>query len=349
VLDLEQDPATAGKIEHTYATFRLKVKVLGCQVGPQLVRHYVLPGEGVKVVSLANRAEDLQVALASPLPPLIQAAPGFVTIDFPREQTEAVFLADLWQAVKKEAPRLQFPIGVQVDGRPLHADFAKPNTCHALVAGAAGSGKSEFLKSMVATLVHRNSPETVRLVLIDPKAVTFTALAECRHLLGPIMTDLGETLAFLEEAVSEMESRYRKLAAAGHENLAHRGADAAMPYWLIVFDEFADLIVSGKKEKQAFETLVTRLAQKGRAAGIHLVLATQRPDRNIVSGLLKANLPLKVCLRVTSAVNSQIVLDAPGAEKLVGHGDLLCDGAGPGPIRAQSPYIRPEELRKLCG
>lgn len=348
-LDLDEDPESAAKIERTYASFKLKVKVIGCQIGPQLIRHYVVPGEGVKVVSLANRAEDLQVALASPLPPLIQAAPGFVTIDFPRERTDGVYLVDMWPVVEaKKAAPLEFPVGLQVDGRLLYADFAEPNTCHALVAGAAGSGKSEFLKSMVATLIRRNSHATLRLVLVDPKAVTFTGLADCPHLLGPVMTDLGETLAFLEEAVSEMESRYRKLAAAGHENLAHRGADAAMPYWLIVFDEFADLIMSGKKEKQAFESLVARLAQKGRAAGIHLVLATQRPDRNIVSGLIKANLPLKVCLRVTTAVNSQIVLDAPGAEKLVGHGDLLCDRGGAGPIRAQSPYIRPEELRQLC-
>jgi S-DNA-T family DNA segregation ATPase FtsK/SpoIIIE len=344
---ISDDLIMAQKIERTYANFSLKVRVLGHTEGPRLRRYQVEPGEGVKVVSLANRAEDLQVALKLAQPPLIQAAPGCVTIDLPKDKPETVLWADVLRRLPADSPPMSFPVGVSVDGELVTADFSDSNTCHALVAGVAGSGKSEFLKSMAASLLRRNSPERFRLVLVDPKAVTFTALAGCQHLAKPIMTDLGETILFLHQAVDEMEARYRTLAAVGHENIAQRGADSAMPYWLVIFDEFADLILRGKKEKQEFERLVGRLAQKGRAAGMHLVLATQRPDRNVVSGLIKGNLPLKICLRVTNAINSQIVLDTPGAETLLGRGDLLVD-RGAGPLRAQSPYVSAEELRKLC-
>lgn len=347
----EAQPAAdemAAAIERTYASFGLNVRVLGKTSAPQLIRYQVQPGDGVKVVSLANRAEDLQVALRLKSTPLIQAAPGCVTIDLPKESPETVLWKSAAAEVSGDQPAMQFPVGVGVDGQVVTADFSDPNTCHALVAGVAGSGKSEFLKSMVASLIAKNPPENLRLFLIDPKAVTFAPLAQCRHLGRPIMTDLAATLPFLDEAVAEMDRRYPMLAAGGHENIAHRGADAIMPYWLIVFDEFADLILAGRKEKQAFESLVARLAQKGRAAGIHLVLATQRPDAKVVSGLIKSNLPLKVCLRVTSAINSQIVLDAPGAEALLGRGDLLCD-RGRGAERAQSLYVSAEQLREICG
>lgn len=338
---------TADQIEKTYANFQLSVRVIGKTEGPQLLRYRVEPGQGVKVSSLANRAEDLQVALHLRACPLIQAAPGCVTVDLPKAAPEIVFWRDVAARLPPLAPPLYFPIGVGVDGETLVADFSDPNTCHALVAGVAGSGKSEFLKSMAAFLIRRNTPANLRLFLVDPKAVTFAPLAKSRHLARPIMTDLAATIAFLEEAVTEMDGRYLKLAAEGHENLGQRGADAAMPYWIIVFDEFADLILSGRKEKQLFESLVARLAQKGRAAGMHVILATQRPDRRVVTGLIKGNLPLKVCLRVTSAVNSQIVLDNPGAETLLGKGDLLCD-RGRGLERAQSPFITAEELRDLA-
>jgi S-DNA-T family DNA segregation ATPase FtsK/SpoIIIE len=218
--------------------------------------------------------------------------------------------------------------------------------CHALVAGTSGSGKSEFLKCLVASLIGKHPPGALRLSVVDPKILTFGALKGCRYLDGPVITELGGAIACLENAVTEMDRRYAVLARAGCESLSQRGAGSDMPFRVILFDEFADLILSGKSEREHFENLVARLAQKGRAAGIHLVLATQRPDAKIVTGLLKSNLPLKICLRVVNAVNSQIVLDQPGAEALLGRGDLLC-ARGRGLERAQAPYISQEELRLL--
>ena len=183
---------------------------------------------------------------------------------------------------------------------------------------------------------------------MDPKILTFGDLRDFPHIAGPLITDLNEAIARLEQAVEDMESRYRQLADEGFANLAERlrAGRTDLPFHVIVFDEFADLILAGKSEKVVFESLVARLAAKGRAAGLHLVLATQRPDRNIVTGTIKANLPLKVCLKVTNATNSQIILDEPGAEALVGRGDLLCD-RGKGVERAQSPLVRAEDLQQL--
>jgi S-DNA-T family DNA segregation ATPase FtsK/SpoIIIE len=306
------------------------------------VRYSVCPASGVRVASLANRAEDLQVALRLKQPPLIQAAPGCVTIDLPKDQPDAV----RWSALPKSAGLLAFPIGVGIDGEVLHGDLADPNMCHLLVAGTSGSGKSEFLKSVVASLIAKHPPGAIRLFIVDPKILTFGALNGSRHLGGAVMTQINEAIACLEAAVEEMEMRYGQLALEGFENVSRRGARDDMPFHVIVFDEFADLVLAGKAQRERFESLVARLAQKGRAAGIHLVLATQRPDSKIVTGLIKSNLPLKVCLRVVNATNSQIVLDQPGAESLLGRGDLLCQ-RGRGLERAQGCFISQEELRDL--
>ncbi|MHA3771537.1 DNA translocase FtsK [Verrucomicrobiota bacterium sgz303538] len=337
---------TAERIVQCYANFKLRVEVLGRQEAPQLIRYRVLPANGVRVASLANRAEDLQVALGLRQPPLVQAAPGCVTIDLPKDRPDTVLWKDLGRAAGVGKQPLAFPIGFGVDGELISADFSDPNTCHALVAGASGSGKSEFLKSLIASLIVRNSTAALRLSLVDPKGVTFGSLAECPHLASPVLTDFSAAISCLEGAVEEMDRRYVKLAAEGFESLPQRGADEAMPFWVLVFDEFGDLVLSSRRQREHFETLVSRIAQKGRAAGIHLVLATQRPDRKVVTGLIKSNLPLKICLRVTSAVNSQVVLDQAGAEALLGRGDLLCD-RGRALERAQSPLITKSELRDL--
>ena len=339
------DP-TAEAIETCYSHFKLPVRILGREDAPQLIRYRVQPASGVKVVSLANRSEDLQVALKLAQAPLIQAGPGFVTIDVPKPSANIVHWRDVMARMDANAGPIAFPIGVGIDNSLLVADLAEANTCHALVAGASGSGKSEFLKSMLASLMARLTPQTLCLTLIDPKFLTFGGLKNARHLTGPIITDLGAAIACLDRAVDDMEGRYQQLAAGGFENLAQRGASETFPFRVIVCDEFGDLALREKREKEHFETLVARLAQKGRAAGIHLVLATQRPDRKIVTGLIKSNLPLKVCLRVTTTVNSSIVIDQPGAETLLGRGDLLCD-RGRGIERAQSPFISQEELRAL--
>jgi S-DNA-T family DNA segregation ATPase FtsK/SpoIIIE len=339
-------------IRNCFADFKLEVKVLGQQEAPQLIRYRLKPAPGVKVVSLANRADDLKVALSLPQTPLVEPSKGAVVIDIPKDKPDIVY----WNAVvsdseyRKHKSPVSFPVGIGVDNQAIVADFADPNTCHCIVAGASGSGKSEFLKSLVASLVLKNTPAKLKLTIIDPKILTFGNLSDLPHLAAPVVTDVEAALPHMRDAAEEMDKRYQILFREGFENLSDRfkSGKSDIHYHVIVFDEFADLILSDKKTKKEFETVVSRLAAKGRAAGIHLVLATQRPDRNVVTGLIKANLPLKICMRVINASNSSIILDQTGGEKLLGRGDLLCD-RGKGVERAQSPYITQEEFRKLGG
>ncbi|HAO20889.1 MAG: hypothetical protein BWK80_49275 [Desulfobacteraceae bacterium IS3] len=334
-------------IRKCYAAFRLEVEIIDKHAAPQLIRYRAKPAAGVKVVSLENRAEDLQVALSLKYPPLINAAQGCVTIDIPKEKPDTVWWKDaVKDPVYAAHPSfISFPVGIGIDNQMIIADFADPNMCHALIAGTSGSGKSEFLKSMVASLIAKNTPETLKLLIIDPKILTFSSLSDCPYLTCPIVTDISSSVSRLWKAVEETDMRYRQLNREGFENLSTRflAGKTDIPFYVIVFDEFADLILAGNEEKKEFEKLVARLASKGRAAGIHLVLTTQRPDSKIVTGLIKANLPLKICLRVTSATNSQIIIDQNGGESLLGRGDLLCN-RGRGIERAQSPYISQEEL-----
>jgi S-DNA-T family DNA segregation ATPase FtsK/SpoIIIE len=331
--------------------FNLAVAVASVIEGPQVVRVRLTPAPGVKVSSLANRAEDLQIPLSLAEPPLIKAGKGFVILDLPRPEPKPCLLKEaladgLARALKS---MVAFPIGIGVEGELVVADFADPNTCHALVAGSTGSGKSEWLKALVASMLLRGTPENVQIALIDPKILTFAGVAGSPYLWRPVATTLADAMTILRDAVAEMDTRYQMLASGGFVNLNERfkAGKTDIPFLVLIFDEFADLILAGREDKKEFESLVARIAGKGRAAGIHLVLATQRPDRAVVTGLIKANLPLKVCLKVANAVNAQIVLDEPGAESLFGKGDLLCD-LGKGLVRAQGLFIpQPDFLAAL--
>jgi S-DNA-T family DNA segregation ATPase FtsK/SpoIIIE len=194
----------------------------------------------------------------------------------------------------------------------------------------------------------RSPPEQVQVALVDPKILTFAGVERSRYLWHPVATTLPDALGILRDAVAEMQARYHVLQADRFVNLAERvrAGKTDIPFLLLIVDEFADLILAGGEDRDEFETLVGRLAAKGRAAGIHLVLATQRPDRQIVAGLTKANLPMKVCLRVANATNAQIVLGEAGAEDLYGKGDLLCD-CGKGLVRAQGLYIPQAEFLRV--
>jgi S-DNA-T family DNA segregation ATPase FtsK/SpoIIIE len=337
------DLAALGQaVVEAFRGFNLAVEAASVIEGPQLVRLRLIPGPGVKVSSLANRAEDLQIPLNLAQPPLIKAGKGFVILDLPRPEPKPCFLKAALAGALSSALKstVAFPIGVDVEGAPVVADLADPNTCHALVAGSTGSGKSEWLKAMVASMLLRSSTKQVQIALIDPKILTFTGVEGSPYLWRPVATTLAEALAILRDAVKEMDERYKALAGEGFVNLGERvkAGKTDVPFLVLIFDEFADLILAGRDDKKEFEALVARIAGKGRAAGIHLVLATQRPDRAVVTGLIKSNLPLKVCLKVANAVNAQIVLDEPGAESLFGKGDLLCD-FGKGLVRAQGLFI----------
>ncbi len=344
----EPDTNALGQaIVDAFRSFKLGVEVSDVIEGPQLVRVRLTPAPGVKVTSLANRAADLQIALSLAEPPLIKAGKGFVILDLPRPEPKPSFLKEALAGHLASTLKsvVAFPIGIGVEGEPVVADFADPNTCHALVAGSTGSGKSEWLKALVASVLLRSSPTHVQIALIDPKILTFSGVEGSPYLWRPVATSLGDALTILRDAVAEMNVRYQKLAQGGYVNLGERIKDGKtdVPFLILIFDEFADLILAGREDRREFETLVARIAGKGRAAGIHLVLATQRRDRAVVTGLIKANLPLKVCLKVANAVNAQIVLDEPGAESLFGRGDLLCD-FGKGLVRAQGLFIPQQEF-----
>ncbi len=335
----ETDLAALGQaVVEAFRGFNLVVEAASAIEGPQLVRLRLIPGPGVKVSSLANRAEDLQIQLKLAQPPLIKAGKGFVILDLPRPEPKPCFLKEALSGTLASALKstVAFPIGIDVEGAPVVADFADPNTCHALVAGSTGSGKSEWLKAMVASMLLRSTPQQVKIALIDPKILTFAGIEASPYLWRPVAT----TLAILRDAVKEMDSRYQTLAREAFVNLGERinAGKTDLSFLILIFDEFADLILAGREDKREFEALVARIAGKGRAAGIHLVLATQRPDRAVVTGLIKSNLPLKICLKVANTVNAQIVLDEPGAESLFGKGDLLCD-FGKGLVRAQGLFI----------
>ena len=347
-----ETPDLSEAIRKCFADFKLEVEVVGRQQAPQLIRYRVRPAPGVKVVSLANRADDLKVALSLAQTPAIEPSQGSVVIDIPKEKPDTVYWREVirrQEFVSISSP-VAFPVGVGVNNNLLVADFADPNMCHGLVAGVAGSGKSEFLKSVVASLISRSQPAKLKLTIIDPKILTFGSLSSfLPHLTEPVIIDVGAAIPCLTEAVADMTARYKTMAKENVENLSLRfkARKTDIPYRVIVFDEFADLILSGADAKKEFERLVARIAQMGRAAGIHLMLTTQRPDKNVVTGLIKANLPLKICMRVVNSTNSNIVLDQTGGEKLLGRGDLLCD-RGKGVERAQSPYVTQEELRDLA-
>ena len=243
------DDALAAAIRDCFAAFKLEVDVLGKIEAPQLVRYRVRPAAGVKVVSLANRAEDLQVRLALHQPPLIGPAQGYVHIDIPRPKPDTVRWSEVMSdpGYQRHPSPVALPIGIGVDGELVLADLADPNCCHALVAGSAGSGKSELLKSLVASLLHRNQPKALRLTIIDPKILTFGSLNGSPYLTGPVITDLDDAVVRLDEAVAEMGQRYRDLAHEGFEgfeNLSQRLASGCrdMPFHVIVFDEFNTLI-----------------------------------------------------------------------------------------------------------
>jgi S-DNA-T family DNA segregation ATPase FtsK/SpoIIIE len=342
----------AKRVVDAFKAFGLSVETGEVVEGPQVTRVKVRPAAGVRVASLANRAEDLQVSLALDEPPLVKPGRGFVIIDLPRHDRETVLLLDALDRgiMHDSASSMAFPVGVGVESEPILSDFADSNTCHILVAGTSGSGKSEWLKSLIASVVRSNPPKHLRLGLVDPKILTFNNVADSVYLWRPVAVDLGAALAMLRDAIAEMDERYQLLAREGLVSLHDRFREGRtdVPFLVIVFDEFADLILSSRDEKKEFEGMVARLAGKGRAAGIHLVLATQRPDRTVVTGLIKSNLPMKVCLRVANATNSQIVVGETGAESLLGKGDLLCD-LGRGLVRAQSYYIPQAQFVELLG
>ena len=243
----------------------------------------------------------------------------------------------------------RFPVGVAIDGTLHWADFAKPQDSHMLVAGTAGSGKSEWLRAAIASLLAQNTPATLQLLLIDPKRTAFHAFEDSKSLYAPVLyPDDTPPAPIFEQLIEEMEQRYRTISEAGLPDLAaYNAAHEPLPRIVCFCDEYADLILADPKQRKEIERLVGRLSAKGRAAGVHLVFATQRPDRNVVSGVIDTNLMARVCLRVVKPAESRIVLGGDSAAStLLGRGDLLFKNLG-NAVRLQSPFVTDEELEAL--
>ncbi len=354
--------ATARTLEATLASLGVPAEVVDIEVGPTVTRFGVVPGyterggetRRVPVARIAALKHDLALALAAPTIRIEAPIPGraMVGIEVPNAQSAAVGLRALLgdkgyrQAAKDHA--LQVVLGRDVSGAVAMADLAR--LPHLLVAGSTGSGKSVGLNVLLASLLFRNTPATLRLVLVDPKRVELSRWGRAPHLVAPVVTDPAEVVGALRWLVAEMERRYAALAEVGARDLtsynrALRPGTPPEPAIVAVLDELADLILQLGAE---VEPALVRLAQKARAVGIHLIVATQRPSTDVLTGLIKANFPARIAFAVASATDSRVILDAPGAEALLGRGDMLFLAPdAPQPRRIQGAYLGDDELARL--
>ncbi len=321
-------------------------------VGPAFVRYFVQPGRGVRLPAIQRLADTVWLRIKTTQPPQVSVQNGRLAIDVEREDRQTV----AWGGLQPEFVRTahgssRFPIGVGVDGSLRWADLARPENSHFLVGGTAGSGKSEWLRAAIASLLAANTPDTLRLILIDPKRTAFVSFEGAPALWRPVVYPSDEDPAgVLQALIDEMESRYEKLAAARVQDLGGLAeAGQRLARIVLVCDEFADLLMAGDRARRvAMETLFTRLAQKGRAAGVHLIMATQRPSRDVVKGTLDANLMARVALKVTKDIESRIIIGDARAATLLGRGDLLFRDLGE-PVRMQSAFVTEVELQRMLG
>ncbi|MEE8404548.1 MAG: DNA translocase FtsK 4TM domain-containing protein [candidate division Zixibacteria bacterium] len=323
------------------------------QPGPVITRYEFKPGSGIKVSQINNLADDLALALRAQHIRLIAPIPGkaAVGVEIPNRNPQMVRLKEILKSPEfaDSSKKLPLVLGKTTSGKPYVTDLAK--LPHLLVAGATGAGKSVCLNTIISSLIYRLHPHQIRFIMIDPKMLELTVYSGIPHLGRPVVTDPKRAERVLFDAVKEMESRYRKLAAAGVRsiddfNKRQDSADQRMPYIVIVVDELADLMMSSGSNK--IELQITRLAQMARAVGIHLILATQRPSVDVITGIIKANFPSRIAFQVSSKVDSRTIIDANGAEKLLGLGDMLFLPSGqPQPTRIHGAYTSNDETDKI--
>ena len=338
------------KIKNTLEKFGITVAMGKVSVGPTVTRYTMRPDDGVKLSRITALQNDLALALAAH--PIRMEAPipntNLVGIEVPNKDVSLVRLRDLFTS--KEYRQAQSPLalslGKDVTGKSHIASIE--GMPHLLIAGATGSGKSIFINTLLLSLLYRNSPALVRMILVDPKRVELSLYNGIPHLLTPVIIDPEKTINALKWAVKEMDRRYRVLSESGSRNIMSFNAnnpEEAMPLIVIVIDELADLMATHARD---VEGMIVRLAQMARAIGIHLVLATQRPSVNVITGLIKANIPARIAFNVASQVDSRTILDGAGAEKLLGSGDMLyLPGDQAKPIRLQGSFVSEEEVRQV--
>ena len=365
-------------VEDILADFNVAVSVVGFHPGPVITRFELQPAAGVKVSRISSLSKDLARALSVTSVRIVEIIPGksVVGLEIPNREREMVNLRDLLvsPAFERAKSLLTLAMGKDISGTPLVADLGKMP--HALVAGTTGSGKSVAINTMILSLLYKATPEQVRLIMIDPKMLELSVYEDIPHLLTPVVTDMKEASNALRWAVAEMERRYKLMSKMGVRNLAgfnHLIDEAAakgetirdpmfqlinplvegedfpvltkLPSIVIVIDELADMMmIVGKK----VEELIARLAQKARAAGIHLILATQRPSVDVLTGLIKANVPTRISFQVSSRIDSRTILDQGGAETLLGNGDMLFLPSGTSiPIRAHGAFVDDHEVHRV--
>lgn len=343
----------AAIIQKTLENFGINVEMGEVSVGPTVAQYTLRPTDGVKLSSITALSNDLALALAASSIRIEAPIPGksLVGIEVPNEQTTMVKMReilehDVWV---RRTSNLSFVLGKDVAGKPWVADLSRMP--HLLVAGSTGSGKSVCLNTIIMSLLYANGPADLRLILVDPKRVELPIYNDIPHLLSPVITDVKKIVEALRWAIGEMDRRYKVLQEAGSRDIKTynerlRPGEERMPYIVIIVDELADLMVSAAS---SVEPYIIRLAQMARAIGIHLILATQRPSVDVITGLIKANFPARIAFAVASLVDSRTILDSSGAEKLLGRGDMLFTTPEFGkPRRVQGTFISDTEIRKVC-
>ena len=340
-------------IKRTLQTFGIPVEMSEINIGPTVTQYTLKPAEGIKLSKITTLQNDLALALASPTIRIEAPIPGrsLVGIEIGNKKRAVVGLRESLDTdeFKNSPAPLLMALGKDVKGTPAFADLAEMP--HLLVGGTTGSGKTICLNSIILSLLYRNSPEEMKLVLVDPKRVEFPVYSNLDHLLCPVIYDANQTLVALKWLVGEMERRFTVLAEGHSRDIGsynqkqEKKGEDKLPYIVLIIDELADLMsVKGKE----IESYVVRLAQMSRATGIHLILATQRPSVEVITGLIKANITSRIALKVGSLIDSRTILDGSGAEKLLGKGDmLLLSKDSPKPRRIQSPYISENEIKKV--
>ena len=377
VLSAETLEYTSRLIEKKLLDFGIDVKVVAAQPGPVITRYEIEPAVGVKGSQIVNLVKDLARALSVVSIRVVETIPNksYMGLEIPNPKRQVVRLSEILssQVYADMGSPLTLALGKDIAGKPVVADLAR--TPHLMVAGTTGSGKSVAINAMILSLLYKATPNEVRLILVDPKMLELSAYEGIPHLLAPVVTDMKEAAQALTWCVGEMERRYRVMSAVGVRNLsgfnqkikeaekngqplpdplAINAVSAAemlapplkeLPLVVVVIDELADLMmVVGKK----VEELIARLAQKARAAGIHLLLATQRPSVDVITGLIKANIPTRIAFQVSSKVDSRTILDQMGAESLLGQGDMLYLQPGSGhPLRVHGAFVGDEEVRRV--
>lgn len=347
---------TANKLKEVLTNFGVKVEVTNVSKGPSVTRYELQPEMGTKVSRITGLADDIKLNMAAADIRIEAPIPGkaAVGIEIPNDSRDTVYLKELLMSkeLKEHKSKLAFPAGKDIAGRVVVADIAKMP--HMLIAGTTGSGKSVFTNSILMSILYRTTPEEVRIIVIDPKVVEFQVYNKIPHLLYDVVTDPKKAAGILNWAVAEMTTRYKKFANIGARDISSYNAKVEsgdysedeqvekMPQILIIIDELADLMMVAAKE---VEEAICRLAQLARAAGIHMVIATQRPSVDVITGLIKANIPSRVALTVASGTDSRTIIDMNGAEKLLGNGDMLFYPAGyVKPVRIQGAYVSEKEI-----